>query len=42
MSELMAKFKIIEEKYEGGTSIYRVKRKHPWFPFWMYIGKQNF
>lgn len=33
------KFKIIEEVYESGQIIYRVKRRHPLIPIWMYIGR---
>ncbi len=32
-------FKITEETYKNGTTVYRLKIRHPWFPIWMYIGR---
>jgi len=37
----MVKFKIIKETYTNSQTIYRVKRKHPWFGFWMYVGNAS-
>ena len=35
----MARFKVLEEVYKNGMVVYRLKRKHPFFGFWLYVGR---